>query len=82
MSTTPITHDEVAVGDYVIIQNPHLRRFAVKVEKFGAERKYLVGRSFSIATFQREGLVAFSGTRRKVVSLRPTTSVQRIEVQS
>jgi hypothetical protein len=79
MTTDNIDHDAIQLGDHLIVQNPHRPRFAIRVGKIGEGRQYLVGRLFSIATFERDGLVAFSGTRTKIVSLRPTTSVRRIE---
>lgn len=78
-----MNHDTISVGDCVVVSNPHRPRFAVKVEKvqqLSDGRPYFVGRVFSIGTFERKGLIAFSGNRRKVVTLRPTTTVERIEV--
>jgi hypothetical protein len=77
--TTPITHDEIAIGDYVIVQNPYGSRFAIKVEKIGDERRYIVGRQFSIAASKREGLICFN-QRTKLASLRSNTTVERFEV--
>jgi hypothetical protein len=82
MSTTPIPHDEIAIGDYVVIQNPYRSRFAIKVEKIGLIdgcRSYIVGRQFSIAASKREGLICFN-QRTKLASLRSNTTVERFEV--
>lgn len=81
-TTTTIAHDDIAVGDYVIVQNPYRSRFAMKVERIGmleGRRSYIVGRQFSIKASQREGLICFN-QRTKLASLRPTTSVERFEV--
>lgn len=78
-----IGFSDVQIGDYVVVSNPHRSRFAIKVERIGerdGRRTYLVGKVFSIATFNRESLVAFNGSS-KVASLRPTTTIERI-VQS
>ena len=72
-----ILHDDFAVGDYVIIQNLERPRFGIKIDKIGEGRRYLFGRTFNIATFERDGLIAFNG-RTKLASLRPTTSVERV----
>ena len=76
-TTTSILQDDFAVGDYVIVQQLHRSRVALKVDKIGDDRRYIFGRTFSIATFERDGMVAFNG-RTKLVSLRPTTSIERI----
>ena len=81
MSTTRITHDEIALGDYVIIQQLYRSRFGMKVEKINTLSNggtYLVGRQFSIKASQREGLICFN-QRNKLASLRPTTIVERFE---
>lgn len=82
--STHISHDEVAVGDYVIIQQLYRSRFGMKVEKINKLSNggtYLVGRQFSIVASQREGLICFN-QRHKMASLRPTTIVERFEVGS
>jgi hypothetical protein len=79
-----VTPSDVRCGDYLIVANPHRPRFAIQVDRIGesitpagVERRYLVGRTFSIATFERDGMVAFNG-RTKVASLRPTTTLVRV----
>ena len=80
MSTTVISADDIKVGDYLIMRNAHLPRFALKVDKIGDGRRYVYGRTFSIGWFERYGQIAFSGNRSKLASLRTTTSIERIEV--
>lgn len=80
MSTTVITADEIELGDRLIISNAYRARFAIEVERIDADRRYVTGRLFSIGTLDRQGFIAFSGTRCKVASLRPTTTIERVEV--
>jgi hypothetical protein len=77
-----VDHDDIKVGDYLIIVNPYRSRFGVIVDKIGEGRRYVYGRVFSVTTFESKGLIAFNGDRTKIASLRPTTTVRRVEVQS
>lgn len=77
-----ITADEIQVGDYVLVRNPHRSTFALKVDKIGMiedRRIYIYGRQFSIATLNKEGLVAFN-RNTKIASLRPTTTIERVSL--
>jgi hypothetical protein len=77
MNATEISANDVEMDDYLIITNDYRSRFAIKVETIAHDRKYVVGRVFSIATLDREGLVVFSGCR-KMASLRPATRIERV----